>query len=144
MKLITLNTWGGQIFEPLMRFVEQHATEADIFCFQEMLFGDSPDFTPVYRARLNLYIEVAKKLAGFTGFQHRASEAEYFPNEPLKGIVGQAIFVRDGLGVKAHGGFQACRDLPGNTAFGGKVTGRCQWVEFEDNSIVLNVHGLWQ
>lgn len=42
MKLITLNIWGGQIFEPLTEFLKRHSDEVDIFCFQEM-FNNPPD-----------------------------------------------------------------------------------------------------
>lgn len=37
MKLISLNTWGGKIYGPLMDFIKQEAEDTDIFCFQEVL-----------------------------------------------------------------------------------------------------------
>jgi len=33
MKLISLNTWEGQIYEPLKNFIKYHAKDVDIFCF---------------------------------------------------------------------------------------------------------------
>ena len=36
MKLITLNTWGGKLLNPLLEFVRKYSQDVDIFCFQEM------------------------------------------------------------------------------------------------------------
>ena len=36
MKLLTLNTWGGKVHEPLLKFIEQRAEDTDIFCLQEV------------------------------------------------------------------------------------------------------------
>ena len=36
MKLITLNIWEGEIYQPLVDFFNRHKNETDIFCFQEM------------------------------------------------------------------------------------------------------------
>lgn len=54
MKLISLNTWGGRIKEPLDAFVREHSKDTDIFCFQEvhadgsleadLEAGERPDF----------------------------------------------------------------------------------------------------
>ena len=40
MKLITLNVWGGKVFEPLMDFFKKRAGDTDIFCLQEVF--DNP------------------------------------------------------------------------------------------------------
>jgi exonuclease III len=39
MKLISLNTWGCRITEPLSDFIKSNSATADIFCFQEVLKG---------------------------------------------------------------------------------------------------------
>lgn len=36
MKLITLNIWGGRVFEALSAFLKKQALDTDIFCFQEV------------------------------------------------------------------------------------------------------------
>ncbi len=41
MKIITLNIWGGKVFEPLMNFFKEHAEDTDIFCLQEV-FNNPP------------------------------------------------------------------------------------------------------
>ncbi len=35
MKIIFLNTWGGECAEALKAYVQEHSEETDIFCFQE-------------------------------------------------------------------------------------------------------------
>src|SRR3989338_8075732 len=35
MKLISLNTWGGKLYKPLISFIKQHY-DTDIFCLQEV------------------------------------------------------------------------------------------------------------
>jgi len=37
MKIIFLNIWGGQIFDPLVKFIKEQMPQTDFFCFQEML-----------------------------------------------------------------------------------------------------------
>ena len=36
MKLVSLNTWGGKAYKPLIDFIKQQARDTDIFCFQEV------------------------------------------------------------------------------------------------------------
>jgi hypothetical protein len=146
MNLITLNLWGGQIYEPLMAFLESHAHATDIFCFQEMLFGSQPEFTPVHKARMNLSAEIEQCLSGFMVFTYPAPpEADHFQSEPLpKNMqVGQAIFVKNSLAVTDRGSFRTYEKLPLDTVYGGKGTGNGQWVRIGDITI-LNVHGIWQ
>ena len=40
MKVISLNTYIGHVFEPLMKFIEEQAPSTDIFCFQEMMSSE--------------------------------------------------------------------------------------------------------
>ena len=36
MKLISLNIWGGKLWNDLVILLEYHAADTDIFCFQEV------------------------------------------------------------------------------------------------------------
>jgi len=40
MTIITLDIWGGKVREPLLEFFRAHASDTDIFCLQEVFFGD--------------------------------------------------------------------------------------------------------
>ncbi len=150
MKLITLNTWGGQVYEPLLKFLKNHAADTDVFCFQEVLFGQEAAFTPVHKARLNLFSEIEKCLPDFNAYTFLASqEAVSFQSEPLSAHTkaGQAIFVKKSLAVTNNGGFRTYKGEVKGMDLGGKITGSCQWVQIEyhnESLLVLNLHGLWQ
>ncbi len=149
MKLITLNVWGGKLYDPLISFISQHANDTDIFCFQDTLFGSEPSFSPVKKARLNLHNEIQNVLSGFTSDIYRDGDESYFENENLSPDIGcgQAILVK-GTSAKIieSGGF---RSHPESTYLrgGDMVSGRCQWVKLrtpDGNLTVMNLHGLWQ
>jgi len=152
MRLITLNTWGGIVYEPLLLFVEKHADSTDIFCFQEMIFGPKAEFSKKNKARLNLFSEIEKRLTDFIPYKYLVpDQALHFQDELLPSDTrpGQTIFVRKTLSVKSQGGFRGyvADNIPGVT-FGGKGTGSCEWLELEttknETLTVLNLHGLWQ
>jgi len=122
MQLISLNTWGGKVFEPLMQFIRDNSEACDIFCFQEVYDTSSevkqyiPKFTKTGIERIsnnqdsiraNLLDELNKVLKGFKAF--------YFPT--LKGFddipnpvdfdlsYGQAIFVKKSTRVISQNNF---------------------------------------
>lgn len=152
MKLMTLNIWGGKIYDPLMQFLETHAKDIDVFCFQEVLFGTVAEFTPIDHARLNIFDEIGKRLSGFTAYTYLApQDALHFQQEllPKETRPGQAIFVRNELTVTQDGGFRGYADnTPTGAENGGRITGSCQWVDIQlpeaKNVTVVNIHGLWQ
>lgn len=146
MKIITLNLWGGIIYEPLMKFIKSHADDTDIFCFQEVLFGDKPQLTKVQKARENIFNEIELLLPEFISYKHIAP-TNYFAREPIEFEAGQAIFIRKTIKVKDNGGILCADKIPPDSAKGGKMTGRLQWVDLEIDSktiTVANLHGLWQ
>lgn len=151
MKLVTLNLWGGQVFEPLMRFIKTHASNTDIFCFQEVLFSDRAEFTPEIKARMNLFNEIKQRLPEFEALTFMAPEkALHFQDELLPEDVrpGQAMFVRKGLRIIENGGFRTYKKLPEGADIGGKVPGNCQWMTIlQPNGMpvtIMNLHGVWQ
>ncbi len=148
MKLITLNLWGGIVYEPLLEFIRREAASTDIFCFQEMLFGDRPEFTSVHRARVNLFQELSKLLPEFQAYPWPVLESTHFRSEPIDGFhSGQAIFMRQGIKVGTSGGFLTYRGESPSGTKSALLTGRCQWLEFGHNQekfLLLNIHGLWQ
>lgn len=152
MKLITLNTWGGIVYEPLLAFIEKYADSTDIFCFQEMIFGPKAEFSEETKIRLNLFSEIEKLLPDFIPYNYLAPDhALHFQFEllPSDTRAGQTIFVRKTLSVKNQGAFRCYTndDTPG-AILGGKITGSCEWVELQttenENLTILNLHGLWQ
>jgi hypothetical protein len=62
MKIISLNMYGGIVFEPLMQFIEKHS-DADVFCLQEAIFAKEEGIPLESNgARTNLVQEIAKRL----------------------------------------------------------------------------------
>ncbi len=146
MKLITLNIWGGIVYEPLLELIKKYSTEVDVFCFQEVLFGEVPSFTEVNKARISIFNEISEILVNFNAYK-RITDAEYFSSEPISFGVGQVIFVNKNLSIKNSGEFYCYDSLPEGTIHGAKMTGSLGWVELESNGesvLVVNVHGLWQ
>lgn len=146
MKLLTLNTWGGQVFEPLMQFIKKQSADTDILCFQEVLFGNEAGFTQQDKARVNLFEELSKTLVGFKSFKH-ISNSGHFQSEEINFPAGQAIFVRESINVINSGGFRCYDKIPEGGVNGGKLSGNCMWIDFEHAGKIVtlaNLHGLWQ
>lgn len=148
MRLITLNAWGGKLYKPLINFLEKYSGNTDIFCFQDMLFGNRPEFSQVKGGRINLFEETRKILKDFSPFTYRDPDESYFHGEllPLDVGCGQAIFVKNNLTILENGGFRSHPEISYHNG-GDMVSGRCQWVKLKKNGeemIILNLHGLWQ
>jgi len=77
MKIITLNIWGGKVFEPLMEFFKKHATATDIFCLQEV-FDNPPQLKSKVQhdKKQDIYQNIAKVLVDFNGYMMPSQEGE--------------------------------------------------------------------
>ncbi len=149
MKLVTLNLWGGKLYEPLIQFIKEKSVDVDVFCFQDALFGSKPEFTAVQKGRVNLFLEMEKVLTDFHSVVYRDPDESYFHGEllPLDIGCGQTIFVRKSIQIIENGGFRSHPDSPYHKG-GDMVSGRCQWIKLQlpdgENLTLLNLHGLWQ
>jgi hypothetical protein len=149
VKLISLNLWGGKLYEPLMEFVGRHAADTDIFCFQEMFFGSYAGES-IHGARANLYAELERVLEGFTGYKRFApDEACFYGTRPDAGTrLGQAIFARTSLTAIDQGGFHTYpEDSPVMRQPEVRLTGNFQYVRLRNESkkfLIGNLHGLWR
>lgn len=105
MKIISLNTWGGRLLEPLLKFVENRSADTDIFCFQEVFMGEKAE-TNSHEVRLNLANEITHTLKDFTPFFHEAPKNSlYFRGASLPVPYGIATFVKKTLSVENISGF---------------------------------------
>lgn len=65
-RIVSLNLWGGQAFEPLLEFVRAEMPGTDVFCFQEAL--NAPELVSLDCGfRTTLYRDLAAELPGFVG-----------------------------------------------------------------------------
>lgn len=95
MKLISLNTWGGKIYQPLIVFIKKHSADTDIFCFQE-IYNTISDVKQYGDIRPNLLDELIKILPDFRFFY--SAEIKGFDSDPnpvdFDLTVGKTIFIR--------------------------------------------------
>ena len=113
MKLICLNTWGGKIYKPLIKFIRKNSKDTDIFCLQE-IYDTTSDIRLPKSIRTNLLAEIIRVLPNFNVF--------YFPtllnyNTDIKPYkvsfnlkYGSATFVKNNIKVNAHQDYFIYRD----------------------------------
>lgn len=88
MKLITLNSWGGRINQPLLQFIKNN-DNIDIFCFQEMNNNATDDNLDSPKEEdKNLFSHIQDLLPDFTGY--------FSPQVPG---TGHAIFIKNEFNV---------------------------------------------
>lgn len=105
MKLISLNTWGGCLFEPLITFIKDNAVDTDVFCFQEVLHTPGNSAT-TSTPNTHLFSELEKVLPDFTGFFAAAQDNyESITNGPSEATLGLAIFVKKNYIINDKGDF---------------------------------------
>ncbi len=139
MKLITLNIWGGKVFEPLMDFFSKHAEDVDIFCLQEV-FNNPPNVKSRVQTKVakeDIYKDIAKILKDFDGYVAPTQDGE----ESL------TMFIKKGFGnyeIADHFVYRWRNAMEGNDAstYGINI----QYMKFnreERDYMVCNLHGHW-
>lgn len=103
MKLISLNTWGGKVFDPLMDFIKTHSKDTDIFCFQE-IYDTKSKVKNYHDIRANLLYELTKVLPDFKFFYSiEFSGYDSYPDlADFDLTVGKAIFVKNNINTSAQ------------------------------------------
>lgn len=98
MKLISLNIWGGTVFEPLINFVKEQSKDTDIFCFQEVF--SSFEQIKTHKARANIYQELEKDLPDFKGyFSPLLKNHDFISSVNFNLEFGTAVFIKKTLNV---------------------------------------------
>jgi endonuclease/exonuclease/phosphatase family metal-dependent hydrolase len=146
MKLISLNIWGGQIFAPLLEFIEKHSLDTDIFCFQEV-FSTSADKQWVGAARVDIYQQIKNVLPDFQDFSAPAQENIVFDG-PVDFPVsfGLAMFVKKTITVETHGDVFVFRNKNARENHHKEIGKNVEFITFtnEQNKFaIFNLHGLW-
>ncbi|MBI2330075.1 endonuclease/exonuclease/phosphatase family protein [Candidatus Daviesbacteria bacterium] len=104
MKLISLNTWGGKIYKPLLDFIQKHSQDTDIFCFQEV-YSTKSDVKQHKAIRANLLNELIKILSNFQFFYSiKMSGFDSTPNPVNFHLTaGKVIFIKNRFKVNTTG-----------------------------------------
>ncbi len=134
MKLITLNTWGGKIREPLLSFIKENE-ETDIFCLQEIYHGATAETMSEGHKEdsFNLFTDLKKILTKHTG---------YF--RPVLPGYGLAIFLKQNIQVHEEG--EVTIFTNNNYISGGDHSRNLQYAKINiggKEMTIVNVHGLW-
>ncbi len=163
LKLESLNTWGGRLYEPLISHVVEQAREGvDVFCFQEVsattsvrthtdAAADIDPLSPVsdeHASRADLYKQLLGVLPEFQG-AHRVTQTGIDFNGPVAYDLqfGLATFVRSTLPVLAEGDTFVFGAYNAQRGADCATMGRnMQFTTFAyDGRLVTaaNLHGLW-
>lgn len=101
LRIVSLNTWGGNVFEPLLQFVREQAETTDLFCLQEML--NAPVSVPLACGfHTDLFQQLVAALPEFTGqFDQIVAWDQPFPDggSPIRVPFGLATFARRTLPI---------------------------------------------
>lgn len=111
MKLISLNTWGGKYFEPLINFIRQQSEDTDIFCLLE-IYDTNSNEKQYKEIRANLLFEIKNILPDFQAFYYPIL-FDYDNNANLTDFdlkYGQAIFVKKSITINNYKGYIICND----------------------------------
>ncbi|HSX10662.1 MAG TPA: endonuclease/exonuclease/phosphatase family protein [Chlamydiales bacterium] len=147
MKIVSLNTWGGIVYQPLLDFIKEEARSADVFCLQELLFGESKAIGKAGQ-HLNLCQEIAEILRDFHLFPMYAPVGTHFQEEAVGVRIGQGIFVRKGIEVLGVGELRTYApdsEIARNLEL--TLTGNFNYVKVahaNSELLISNLHGLWQ
>jgi endonuclease/exonuclease/phosphatase family metal-dependent hydrolase len=147
MRLISLNTWGGRLREPLFDFLAKNREATDIFCLQEIYFSKEsrPD---VVWGTADLAAELGDALRDFSMVGRLANNDDHADVASERDIkTGETIFVRKNFEIVESGGFHTyASDAESQKEKIEPVTGNFQFVKIQTPGglyYIGNVHGLW-
>lgn len=93
MKLLSLNIWGGQVYDPLIKFLEQKRDQIDIFCFQEVF--KSKENIISNGSRMNIYYDLEKILKDYNAYYSSTFEGRDLKQKvEFEVCFGPAIFIK--------------------------------------------------
>ena len=152
--LLSLNVWGGKLFDPLMAYVEDVSSHVDIFCFQEVLSTVSDrQYDQSGKWRIDLLSQMSIVLPEFVGYYAPAIDC-FFETQNYNRCYfsyGLATFVHKDIPILCAGDVVVSgnRGLPiSQDEFLNHQTQRnLQYVIIGDGhepeTMIANFHGLW-
>lgn len=137
MKIISLNTWSGVVYEPLIDFFATYK-DVDMFCLQEVYRDaqekeDQPH--PTLDMKYDLFERIESVLKGSHVGYFRPAYLDYY---------GLAMFVKNDLPIKEEGDVVMFENP--TPAARGMHSRNFQYIRTalnDDPIVVVNVHGLW-
>lgn len=148
MKLITLNTWGGTVFKPLLEFIERNE-DVDVLCLQEIFHTESEQTVITREARADVFKKIAAVLPNHIGYFASSQDGLQPGGVPSDFHLefGLATFVRKGIEVKNYYDTFVFREKNGCIENDLRTMGRnIQCFELSHDGelwSIINFHGLW-
>ncbi|MBP7741337.1 MAG: endonuclease/exonuclease/phosphatase family protein [Candidatus Pacebacteria bacterium] len=136
MKIVSLNTWAGVVYEPLLKFFDTYR-DVDIFCLQEIYSKaeGKEEPHPELAMRLDLFERIEERLQDTHVGYFRPAHADYY---------GQALFVKKDIVVEEEGDIFIYENNEPEAR--GKHSRNLQYIRITVNgkpTVVANLHGLW-
>lgn len=152
MKLLSLNVWGGTVYEELIDYIKTQSKDTDIFCFQEVFHSTQSKISNGIKT--DLFDNLQKILPEFSGFYApiiTGYDTQIKVDFDL--AFGQATFIRKNIDLISeetyfvHGEFDFAppviiegitdgMDLPRNI--------HCIKIKIIDREVLIgNFHGYW-
>lgn len=140
------------MYQPLIKFINKHSKDTDIFCFQEV-FKTTSRMTENAGFRLNLYEEFCKLLPEHKGYFAPSVEnyiaGAFLPNFTNFNLSwGLTTFIHKKFKVTSEGDFFVFRTKDSfNPEDLNTLPRNMQYLTFNSQNkkfIVCNLHGIWQ
>ena len=136
MNIITLNTWGGRIKEPIFDFFKEKNKETDIFCLQEIYHSaKGKETNPKYTEdNLDLFNDLTEIL--------KETHDGYF-NPAVSDYYGLASFIKKEIKIKDKGEIIIHPGIEKNYQ---QHARNMQYFIIDHNNkdfLICNLHGLW-
>jgi len=152
MKLLSLNIWGGQVYKPLLKFLELKKDEIDIFCFQEVF--KSKENIVSNESKMDIYFDIEKILEGHSVYYSPTFEGRDLRQKvKFEVCFGPAIFIKKGIKIIDSGSVFIHRVYNEKIEIFSKSYGKyidfprtMQYVVLEKNNhkkLIVNIHGYW-
>lgn len=137
MKIISLNIWGGKVYQPLLDFITHYNNEIDIFCFQEMYKGGKSSRPHLKDMHMNIFVDLQNILKNYQGFFSETQTEEE----------GLGLFVKNSIKIESFQEHFVFRSRNAMVNLDARTLGRLiQIVQFSQDTkalSVINFHGLW-
>jgi endonuclease/exonuclease/phosphatase family metal-dependent hydrolase len=136
MKIISLNTWSGVVYEPMKAFFQQHR-DVDVFCLQEMYSNaeGKEEPHPTLDMKLDIYEQVEKWLKDTHVGYFRPAHSDYY---------GQAIFIKKEISVEEEGSVWIYENNEPKKRGGHSRNLHYILVSLNgEPTVIANLHGLW-
>lgn len=147
MKIVTLNTWGGKLLEPLLKFLKEQSQNADIFCLQEV-YSSPEDRKIAQSMQSNLFEMISSILQDYNGyFKPHLQGYDLEGKTIFKLWSGLALFIKKSLQIKHTGDFSIYQEgyklidddiktIPRNLQY-------IQCKKDDQEYLIGHFHGIW-